>query len=394
MLWDIIRSGAASVLRRKKQISLTVFGIAIGVFSVLIISVIGSAGSKLISSELSKLGFDCITLSASDSSVNDIDRDSLSLIKDSEGVNTAAPLVMRNGQVMIREYISDAMVCGVDSNALKIISMEIKSGRFLTNEDILESAYVCVVDEKLGKEFYGRSNIIGKSLELKIAGNIYRCKVIGISDGGEGILNGMVGEYIPSLIYMPYTTIQEITSSDAIDTVFVKLNDAEKAQQVGARITKDLSVYSGGTNLYRYDDLSVSKDRLESILNAVTSLLSAIGAISIVVSGFNIMTVMTVSVKERTKEIGIKKAIGAKNSDILAEFITEAVLISIAGGCLGSAICLGAVYAAKIWGIILEVNLREIIFTVLFSGLIGVIFGVYPAKQASKLNPVDALRFE
>lgn len=379
----------------KKRSSLTVLGIAIGIYSVLIIAVIGVSGRELLNNELEKLGFNCITISASDKQLSQLSSSELNYLQGLPEVSVAAPLVVNMGQVSTRGFVGDSVVCGIDQNTSKIVQIEMLHGRMFTSGELATSSKVCIVDETLAEAFYKRSNIIGKQLTVTIGGKNESFEVIGISGSGSGPLANVVGDYVPSFVYLPYTTQMELTGRSSIDQLFLQLGENEDFEDVGNMISKRLSHMAGYSNLYRHSNLATQKDKLSNIFKIVTIVLIAIGGVSFLVSGLSIMTIMLSAVKERTKEIGIKKAIGASSMDILWEFLIDAFNMSFTGCAWGFFASMTTVLsAAALFKLPLVLPYGVIIAIFLFSVTIGVIFGVYPAIIAAKLHPVEALRQE
>ena len=196
------------------------------------------------------------------------------------------------------------------------------------------------------------------------------------------------------MVYIPYTTLQDLTGRDNLNQIAVRVSEQENVELAETRIVQALERSSGQSG-YRTDNLAVQKERLGSLMDIVTLILTAISGISLLVSGLGIMTIMLVSVTERTREIGIKKAIGASRSRILMEFLAEAMIISFLGGAFGILLGYAAVTAGMaLMGVAPVIDGSTIAFLMLFSMATGVLFGVYPALKASRLRPVDALRME
>lgn len=392
---DFLTAGVKGLLGKRSQITLTVCGIAIGVFSVLIIAAIGGAGQTIIGRELEKLGFDCITISPSQKELNTMGPEELVEVSALEEVAVAAPLNTSMGRAVMRNYSGDVLLCGVDQNAGQIIQLELKNGRFFQPSDIAAGSNLCVVDEKLAYAFYKRTNIVGKEMTLTVDQGSEVFTVIGVVDGESNLLRNLAGEYVPSFVYIPYTAYQSLCRTPCIDQLFVKAAPGTEPEEAGRRISTLLNASAGYKNLYRYEDLAVQKERLDSILKGTTLALSAIGGISLLVSGLSIMTIMTVSVQERTREIGIKRAVGARTGHILMEFILEAVLLTISGSLLGILASEALAFiAGRLLGMSMMVGAGMIAGTLLFSVAVGAVFGVRPARMAARLRPVDALRYD
>ena len=392
---ELLRTAARSILSQRAQLSLTLCGIAIGVFSVLIISAIGSAGQEVINRELEKLGFGCLTITAAQKELNTLSGDDLLAVSVMPEVSVAAPLNTSIGRAVMRDYAGEVLLCGVDQNAGEVIQLTLTSGRLLQESDIAAGTNCCVIDEKLAYAFYKRTNIVGKEMEITVDQGTETFTIVGVVDGEGNALKNLAGDYIPSFVYIPYTAHQSLCRSSVIDQLFIKTAPGQDPQEAGERIAAFLNRSAGYKNLYRCQDLALQKERLDAILQGVTLVLSAIGGISLVVSGLSIMTMMTAAVRDRTREIGIKRAVGAKPRHILGEFMAEAVLLTLGGSCLGLVASGGLTLAAgKLTGLSFPLQWGTIGAVLLFSAGIGVIFGVYPARLASRLRPVEALRYE
>ncbi len=205
----------------------------------------------------------------------------------------------------------------------------------------------------------------------------------------------MIGNYIPNFIYVPFTTLQRISGKSTFDQIILKLDNTIEPETIVSNITSTLENYNGVKDSIKAQNLVKQKEQLNNMLSIITLILSSIASISLIVSGLSIMTVMLFSVKERTREIGIKKSIGASKFIILFEFMIEALMISLIGTFIGilSGILISYIGCYMIsYPFNIDINL--IIFCGIFAISIGLIFGSYPAFKAAKLKPVDALRIE
>lgn len=393
---DYIKSAFQNLRRKRVRTALTILGITIGVGSVIIIGNISQCGTNALNTELDGLGLSGLSVSSSTDAENiTLNDNDLNIIKKCDQVEQAAPIMVESTDVSTQRLNQKALVWGIDTKASQIISINLLYGRLFSNQDISTCANVCLVDEAFSKSAYKRNNIIGKNISILCGGAQESFKVIGIIKTGSGLLQNIMGDYIPNFIYVPYTTVQTAVGRDDFDQIAVKVKAGANVDNIGQTIVDSLNRNNGTTNAFVSNNLAKQKDSLTNMLGIITLILSAVGAISLLVASLSIMTVMLVSVNERTREIGIKKAIGAKRSAIMLEFMFEAVLISLIGCVFGIAAGYLISYAgAAYFGVALSVRSDIMLLAVGFSILSGTVFGVYPAYKASKLKPVDALRQE
>jgi putative ABC transport system permease protein len=393
---DYIKSAFQNLNRKRVRTALTIFGIAIGVGSVIIIGNISQCGTNALSTELDGLGLSGLSISSSvDAGNMSLDNNDLNIIKKLDQVEQAAPIMVETTDVSTRKLSLKALVWGIDTNASQIISINLLYGRLFNNADINAGANVCLVDETFSQNAYGRSNIIGKNISILCGGTQESFKVIGIIKTGSGLLQNIIGDYIPTFIYVPYTTVQTAVGRNNFDQIAVKVKTGANVDNIGQTIIDNLNRNNGTADAFVSNNLAKQKDSLTNMLGIITLILSAVGSISLLVASLSIMTVMLVSVNERTREIGIKKAIGAKRSSIMLEFMFEAILISLIGCLFGIVAGYLISYAGAVYfGVELSVRSDIMLLAVGFSILSGTVFGVYPAYKASKLKPVDALRQE
>ena len=386
-MFDMIGKGLRCTFRNKVRSALTIIGIAVGVCSVMLVSAVGKAGKISINNEMTDMGMDSLVISSSS-----LDEKALAAVKSVNNVSDAMPLINKLTSINICNENLSAMIWGVNENADKVIDLEVKYGRLLNRGDIAQQKRVCVIDEAIAYNSYSRGNITGKKIKINLNGNEEEFEVVGVVKNGVNMLQSMMGGFIPDFVYIPYTVMQECTQSDEFDNITVRLDSESESIATAEMIENVLSVRDDNVSV---ENLLSQKDKLNKIMDIASIALSFVAGISIVVSGISIMTVMLVAVSERTREIGIKKSIGATTYNIMLEFLSESVVITLLGSISGilAGICVSFLLSVGS-EIKFTVDIKESAVMVVAAVILGIIFGVYPAIKAARLNPADALRQE
>ncbi|MEE1282511.1 MAG: ABC transporter permease [Acutalibacteraceae bacterium] len=394
MFEEIIVYPAKSLFRKKGRSILTILGVAIGVCSVIIISSIGTFGTTAVNNELDCLGMGGLTIATKKNNI-DLSENELKAIRGASGVMSATPVYMENSEAISSFGKSEnSIVWGIDDNAKDIVSLQLMYGREINKSDISENSSVCMVDQTFAQSMFGKDNAVGHKISLIIKGNTEIFTIIGVIKTGSGLLQSAMGNYVPNFVYIPYTTMQTLTGATNYSQIITKANPEVNLTSLATKLENTLTFLNGADpNSYTITNLAKQKESLTNILSIVTSILSAVGAVSLVVAGLSIMTVMLVSVGERKREIGIKKAIGATRFIIVREFLCEALTLSIIGCIVGILISFSLVtIGSKLLDVTISINLKTVSITCLFSVVMGAVFGAYPALIAAKLNPAETLR--
>lgn len=387
---ELFSGAVITLVRRPLSSVLTAAGIAIGTALVILISCISAIGETLIESELQSMGIDGLSVSASDG----LTEQCLQTIRAIPHVKEAMPLLVKTSFALVEEERYGIVSCGIDSGADQVISLELLHGRLLSRGDIVSDAMVCVVDEALATDAFGKTDIVGKSIEVKMGASVNTVEIVGVTATGSSLLQ-TVTAMIPYMVYMPYTTVQTYVGTDRFDQIAVRMNSGDQTQGVQQAIVRELSHMQEDIGDLMTENLATQRDRLDMLVKILSAGLSAIGGVSLFVSGFGIFTVMLSSVNERTREIGIKKAIGATERRIMIEFLVTAVLLSAAGALVGLFVGVLLIWVGcALFSIEPVIPISSVVTLFIVTLLMGSLFGIYPAKRAAGLKPVDALRHD
>jgi len=390
---ESLKSACIGLYRRKTRTVITIIGIAVGIMSVIIITSIGDLGKQIISAELESMGLGGIAIGVDTTVTNaGLSDKELSIIEDDSDVSVCMPIMINYTNASAHDTQTKCVTLGVDQNAVEIASLELLYGRNISSHDVEQGKLVCVVDESFSQMMYHRSNIVGKTIQIQMGKSFFDFNVVGVVASGGNMMQGMMGEYVPTFIYIPSTIMQSLLNSTNYDQILIEISEGADSEIVTTRLTSELNNSLGVENAVSAQDFVSQKATLDRIFDLVTLILIVIAGISILVAGLSIMTVMITSVHERKREIGIKKAIGATDSRIMVEFLIESTILCLVGSVLGVIIG-GLISAVAYFALSISYipNIKVTIFCIGFSAILGALFGVYPAKKAAKMRPIEAL---
>ncbi|MFJ1124797.1 MULTISPECIES: ABC transporter permease [Bacillus cereus group] len=381
-----LKMALKSIRANKIRAFLTMLGIIIGVSSVIVMVAIGQGSTKEVQDQIGNLGTNVLTVSITDSDATFKETDAKQ-IQDIDGIKAIAPTVSGRVTVKHEKMNTQVSMIGTTSSYLDVRDLKLHSGRFIADLDQGNHSKIAVLGSDTAQTLFGLGDPVGNS--VKVNGTSY--KVVGVLES----VGSSLGTSGDSTIIVPLSTGQRLAATTNVGTIYVKVENEDMINFISSRIEGTMHSIVGDTDSY---SVSSPKDLMEtasSVNDTMTLMLGGSAAISLIVGGIGIMNIMLVSVSERTKEIGIRKAIGAKRKNILLQFLIEAVVLSSFGGIIGIGI---GIISAQIFtlatGTTIAYSIPVMLLSFVFSLLVGVVFGVFPANKASKLDPIQALRYE
>lgn len=404
------QSASTGLRTNKSRSALTILGIVIGITAIMVVMSVGSGAQALILNQIQGIGGETIIIEPgrepkgpsdfAEAFTDSLKDRELTAIRKLEGrgLSEVTPLVVSVGTVSYEQETKRANVRGVLPSFFRILNLTPDEGNLFTEDDVRQHEQVAIIGADIKDELFGLSDAVGKRIKIKNTS----LRIIGVlaKKGQVSFIN------VDDMVFMPYTATQDyLTGTNYFQGIFVKASSKDDVKPMVAEIEYALRELHNITDPEKDDfHVSTQEDALETvslITTSLTAMLVSIAAISLVVGGIGIMNIMLVSVTERTREIGLRKAVGARNRDILTQFLVESVMLTMLGGLLGIVLGASISYLAALVlsktvasGWTFSFPLSAMLLGLGVSSFVGIVFGLYPARQASKKSPMEALRYE
>jgi putative ABC transport system permease protein len=383
-----------SIWANKLRSGLTMLGIIIGVAAVILVVSIGQGGKEQLLKELEKIGsnlFVVYTMSVSNETIGPDERitldDSQAILDQVPTVKAVAPSAYEYAEAETRKEKKQVLVIGTTDDYAEVRNVPLGQGHFFSDLDSRSARRVVVIDERLAEDLFGRTNPIGQKMMLKKVPLL----VVGVVKNEEGMFVGSNR----SQVFIPISLWQNLFNSARVDQLEISAVSKDQVKESMDKTLKLLHRRHKNTDRYRAFSLEQEMEAANQAMGIMTTIIGAIAGISLVVGGIGVMNIMLVSVTERTREIGVRMALGARRKDVLTQFLIEAVVISMVGGIIGMILGLGG---SALLALALKLppmlSWSPVLLAFTFSAAIGIFFGIYPANKAAKLDPIEALRYE
>lgn len=426
---DNVKMAFSSLSANKMRALLTMLGIIIGIASVIGIMTIGTSLSGSVTDQLSSFGITNITVSVTQKSSDSSSNANIMMFNGGGFSRDFSRSTMKDSDLITQEMISDyrstygddveaivlqescgnvsisrngntaqASIVGINEDYNKVNEVTMLTGRWLKEEDDTKERKVCVISDVAAENLFGSVNdAIGQSFTIDVNGYTREFYIEGVYQYDNSSTMTDLSN-IPTDMYIPLSTAKKLNgSSDGFSSITVVASTSVDSDAFLTTTQQFFASYYTHNDSYtvQASNLASMLETMSTVLNQVTIAISVIAGISLLVGGIGVMNIMLVSITERTREIGTRKALGATRNAIRMQFITESVIICLIGGLIGILLGLGiGALGAKILGFAAKPSMSSIIASVVFSMAVGIFFGYYPANKAAKLNPIDALRYE
>lgn len=392
MLLQSIKMAFSAIAASKMRSFLTMLGIIIGVIALVVLVSIVNSATTSITEQVESIGNDMLTVSVFDDKENPFKISEVTALQEEDSIGEVAPSTQINTTAKHGHNDETATVYGTTASYYDIQSLNLEYGRFLKTTDVDNSSYVAVLSHELADKLFGSADALGETVTL--SGRNFR--VVGVLEKNDSMMASFMGT---STAYVPFSTASRMSNTGAgVGTFYVSASEPERLSEAEDTVNKMLmNRFKQDEDAFSVMNSSIIADTMSNITNILTLVLGGIAAISLLVGGIGIMNIMLVSVTERTREIGIRKAIGAGRGSILAQFLIESLVLSLLGCLIGVILSWGIIEIASLVAgdsITFQMSGGVVVVAVVFSVAIGMLFGIYPANKAAKKNPIEALRYE
>ncbi len=403
-LYYLIRFALKSIARNRMRSLLTILGVIIGVASVIDMVAIGKGAQMQIEEQISALGTNMIMVHPGAASQRGIrmgaaSRQSLTiddvkvLKEEIPSIADISPVARCGAQIIGNKGNWQTSVYGVSSSFLSIRDWKLEAGDVFTEHDVRTSAKKAILGTTVAKEIFGNGDPTGEKIRIR---NIPFTVIGLLSEKGQEAM----GRDQDDIVLVPYTTVlNRLNGTRFLDQIIISVDDKNKIkntqEQIELVLRRNHKLMQNEESDFRIMTQTEIMSRATEMSSVMTMLLGAIAGVSLIVGGIGIMNIMLVSVTERTREIGIRMAVGAQSSDIMMQFLIESVVLSVIGGLIGIVLAIFLAWGAEFWfGLRTSVDSTMVLLAFVFSAAVGAFFGFYPASKASKLDPIEALRYE
>ncbi|NLO37624.1 MAG: FtsX-like permease family protein [Clostridiaceae bacterium] len=415
MFIESLKMAFHSLMANKMRALLTMLGIIVGIASVIAIVSLGEGGKQEVLGQFDQIGASTVMIQVRSSAAQTgdyITQKDIELIRDrSDLIKSVTASIQTIASAATETDQRRIYLAAIDAYYTSFTGIDLLHGRLFNEIEYMDGRPVVVIDKTGAESLFGRENAIGETLTISRSGRQQPATVVGVCESVTSQMTALMASYgmdtsdarsIPFFVYTPLNTASRIMDGqNELSSISIMAVSAERADEAAGMVVRLLEMRHSneGRSVYRTQNMASILDQINNVINIMTIFISAVAAISLLVGGIGVMNIMLVSVTERTREIGIRKAIGATTTDIMLQFITESVIMTLTGGIIGIFGGLGLAYGIsfavrRISSIVPILSIESIVIAVLFSSAVGLFFGIYPARKAAGLDPIDALRYE